>query len=112
MQGSDSCFQVIFAQYVSRRCLFQEIKSPSNQIVVPLGSVLHLELDQSAVVIDTAVQAGGVETKKGKQGMGPGLLPLRVFTQEKRQSDGFETEVLTHCLFGLAAVVTLIEKQV
>src|SRR4030095_9925893 len=44
--------------------------------------------------------------------MSPGPFTPGMFTQEKRQPNGFETQILPHRLFGLAAVVALGKQKV
>src|SRR3989442_11174862 len=112
MQRGDSRFQVILAQFVPHRRFSQEMESSPDQIAVPPGTVLCFQLDQTAIVVHATGKTGRVETEERQQGMGPGLGPLRVLAEEKRQTDRLETKVLPHRPFGAAAVVTLVEQKV
>src|SRR5262249_354203 len=112
MQSGDGCFQVILAQFSSHRGFFQEMKSPSNQIPVPFGTVLMFQLDQAAIVIPSSVKTGRVETKEREEGIGLGFSTFRMLAQKKRQADGFQAKVFRRRPIRSAAMVTLVEEKV
>src|SRR5262245_9529136 len=107
MQSGDTRFQVILAQFVSRRGFLQEMESPPHQIPIPFGTVLQFQLNQAAIVVHPARKTGRVETKERQQSIGLGFVPFRMLAQKKRQADSLETKVLRRRTFGSAAVVTL-----
>ena len=78
MQRGDTRFKVILAQFVSRRGFFQKMESPAYQVLVPFGTVLYFQLDQTSIVGHPAGKTGRVKTKECQQGMGLGSLTFRM----------------------------------
>ena len=87
MQRSDTGFHVILAQFISGRSFFEKMESANDQVAVPLGAILHFQLDQRAIIGQSAGKTRRVKAKKREQGMTLWPVSFRMLAQKQRQSD-------------------------
>src|SRR5260221_14606730 len=112
MQRSDRGLEVVRGQRRTARGALQRGEAGADQVTIPARAVLHLQLNQCAVVVRAAGKAGGVKAEEREQRVRGGPVAGRMVAQQYGEVNGLETEVLPHRRLRIAAVIALAEEQI